>query len=204
MKLTTVLFDLGGVLLRTEDHSPRAKLASRYEMTYQELSDYIYRQDSAHQATLGEISAADHWQVIAEDLDLTPEELRSFQDEFWGGDIMDEFLVDFVRGLRPHYTTGLLSNAWDDLRDALTLQWKMIDAFDHVFISSELGMAKPDPRVYDHVLSELGKEGHEVVFLDDFVENVEAARKAGLHAIHFQNREQALGELQELLDNELI
>jgi hypothetical protein len=42
------------------------------------------------------------------------------------------------------------------------------------------------------------------VFLDDFVENVTGARGVGLHAIHFRSREQALGELRELLDNELI
>ena len=64
-------------------------------------------------------------------------------------------------------------------------------------------MAKPGQEIYQHVIGELDCEPHEAVFLDDMLENVEAARQAGLNAIHFRSREQALGELRELLDNEV-
>jgi epoxide hydrolase-like predicted phosphatase len=204
MMLKAVIFDLGGVLLRTENKEPRAELAAEYGMSYQEMSDYVYRQESARRATVGEISAEEHWEEVRKALDLSTEELHAFQKAFWGGDIMDEQLIGFIRALSPAYTTALLSNAWDDLREAMTRDWEIIDAFDHVFISAELGIAKPDPEIYRHVLDALDCEPHEAVFLDDFVENVTGAREVGLHAIHFRSREQALGELRELLDNELI
>ncbi len=81
--------------------------------------------------------------------------------------------------------------------------WKIDDAFDHMFISAEIGLAKPDPQIYQAVVTELHKDPSEIVFVDDFIENVQAAREAGWHAIHFQSREGALAELAEYLANEL-
>ena len=97
----------------------------------------------------------------------------------------------------------MFSNAWDDLRPLLVSHWKIADAFDHIFISAELGLAKPDPRIYQAVEKEIRKDPPEMVFVDDFIENVEAAREAGWNAIHFRSREGALAELAEYLDNQL-
>ena len=63
-------------------------------------------------------------------------------------------------------------------------------------------MAKPDPKIYQHVIKELQQDPSELIFVDDFIENVEAARLEGLHAIHFRSREQVLDELAEYLDTE--
>ncbi len=203
MTIKTVLFDFGGVLIHLENPQPREALAACYDVTVDELIDIVYRQESAQLATVGKMTAEEHWEKVGEKFDLLPQEIETFQKEFWCGDKLDMDLVDFIRGLHPYYTTGLLSNAWGDLRKSLTDEMRIIDAFQHVFISAELGIAKPDQEIYQHVIGELDCEPHEAVFLDDMLENVEAARQAGLNAIHFRSREQALGELRELLDNEL-
>jgi epoxide hydrolase-like predicted phosphatase len=69
--------------------------------------------------------------------------------------------------------------------------------FDETVFSAEVGMAKPDARIYQLILNRLGVEPQEAVFVDDFIENVEGARHLGLHAIHFKNSPQALAALQE-------
>ncbi len=201
--IKAVLFDLGGVLMRTEDPQHREALAERYGMTYREISKLVYERESAVLATLGKITAEEHWQNIQEELDLDDAELDRFKEEFWAGDVLDEVLVDFIRGLGLHYTTALLSNAWDDLREALSDLWEIDDAFDRIFISAEIGLAKPGDEIYQYVIEELGHQPAEMVFIDDFPENVQAARENGINAIHFRSREQALGELRELLDNPL-
>ncbi|MFO8036413.1 MAG: HAD family phosphatase [Anaerolineales bacterium] len=201
--IRAVLFDLGGVLVRTEDPQHREALAERYGMTYREISELVYQRESAVLATLGKITAEEHWQNIQEELGLSDAALEAFKDEFWGGDVLDDVLVDFIRGLGLHYTTALLSNAWDDLREVLTEVWGIADAFDRIFISAELGLAKPGDEIYQHVIQELGTHPGEMVFIDDFPENVQGARENGINAIHFRSREQALGELRELLDNPL-
>ena len=199
--ITTVIFDLGGVLLRTEDREPRTKLAQRLGMSYRDLELQVYESRAAMK---GEISAEEHQKNILEILGIPDEDFSHFGDDFWGGDRIDILLVDFIRGLRSAYTTALLSNAWDDLRPLLVEEWKIADAFDHMFISAEMGMVKPEPGIYQVVAAELKKDPAEIVFVDDFIENVIAARDQGWNAIHFRSREGALAELAEYLDNELL
>ena len=59
-------------------------------------------------------------------------------------------------------------------------------------------MIKPQPEIYDLLIERYQLVPEECVFLDDTLPNVEAARRAGMHAIHFKNREQALEELKAL------
>ncbi|MFT4296009.1 MAG: HAD family phosphatase [Micropruina sp.] len=58
------------------------------------------------------------------------------------------------------------------------------DYFDHSFYSYELGTAKPDPAYFEHVIEVLGVAPEAAVFVDDRLDNVEAARELGLHGIH--------------------
>ncbi len=68
--IKTVIFDLGGVLVRTENILPRQKLAEKHGMSYRELSDLVYRTESANLAMLGQVSAGDHQQTILKNLNL--------------------------------------------------------------------------------------------------------------------------------------
>jgi putative hydrolase of the HAD superfamily len=197
--INTVIFDLGGVLLRTEDREPRTRLAESLGMTYGELESRVY---GSREPMRGEISADDHKRSVLKSLGLPEDSMEEFGKGFWGGDRIDRKLVDFIRDLRADYTTVLLSNAWDDLRPLLINVWKIADAFDHIFISAEMGLAKPDPAIYRAVIAEIGKEPSELVFVDDFIENIQAAREEGWNAVHFRSRETALDELAEYLDLE--
>jgi len=201
--IKTVIFDLGGVLVRTENKLPRQELAEKHGMSYQELSDLVYRTKSANLATIGKVSAGDHQQTILKNLNLPLDSFSAFEDEFWGGDRLDSHLVEFIRSLRGEYRTVLLSNAWDNLRRLLEGLWKIDSVFDEIFISAEMGFAKPDPAIYKVVIDSLGQDPAELIFVDDFVENIKAARESGLNAVHFRNRDQALADLADYLDLEI-
>jgi epoxide hydrolase-like predicted phosphatase len=200
MSIRAVIFDFGGVLVRTEDPAPRDRLAERLGLTSAELSRIIYEGESATLATVGQVTTAAHWEVVRQRLQLAAEELTKVPLEFWGGDQLDEELMRFLRALRPRFKTALLSNAWDDLRLVIEERWKIADAFDEIFISAEVGLAKPDPRVYRLVLDKLIVEPEEAIFVDDFPENVEAARALGMQAIRFRDRDQVLEELRKILE----
>ncbi|MCI0519409.1 MAG: HAD-IA family hydrolase, partial [Chloroflexi bacterium] len=77
--------------------------------------------------------------------------------------------------------------------------WKFEDAFDFMIISAEVGLVKPDERIYRLTVDRLGMRPEECIFVDDFSRNVDAAREFGLHAIHFKTTEQAQAELFGLL-----
>jgi putative hydrolase of the HAD superfamily len=198
--IKTVIFDLGGVLVRTEDKGPRTELAQRFDMSYEDLSALVYGCESAERATRGEITAEEHKETVLADLGLPPGTFPDFGEDFWAGDSLDRHLVEFIQGLRSDYTTALLSNAWDDLRPLLTDLWKIEGIFDHIFISAELKTYKPELEIFQIVIDTLKQDPSELVFIDDFPENIIAAREAGINAIHFKDREQALADLSEYLD----
>lgn len=120
--------------------------------------------------------------------------------QFFAGDRLDQPLVDFIRSLRPRFQTGLLSNAWPGARQMLTEHYPCIDAFDVAVISAEVGMAKPDQRIFQLITERLGVRPPEAVFIDDFSVNIDGARSAGLNAIHFRSHDQVLQELGALLE----
>ncbi len=198
MSIRAVIFDLGGVILRTEDGAPREALAARLGVSRRALEDLVFNSPAGQQAQRGEITAEALWEHVRAHFGLPPEQMPEVQRAFWGGDRLDHALVDFIRRLRPRHTTALLSNAWRDLRAALH-RWGIADAFDHIVISAEEGVMKPDPHIYRVVLARVGVAPAEAVFVDDFRQNVDGARAVGMHAIHFQDREQVLAELRQLL-----
>ena len=71
--------------------------------------------------------------------------------------------------------------------------------FDVFVESSELGLRKPDPRIYQHACRCLGIEAHQAIFLDDIGSNLKAARALGMTTIKVTAPEQALGELEAVL-----
>lgn len=89
---------------------------------------------------------------------------------------------------------GCLSNTnalhWSD-----QMAWGLYDLLHHRFLSHELGVVKPDREVYEMVMAELDVPADRVLFLDDNLINVTAAREAGLHAEHVKGLEQARSAL---------
>jgi epoxide hydrolase-like predicted phosphatase len=200
MTIRAVYFDNGGVIVRTEFQAPRQHLAERLGMEYEDLVRAVFESETAKQASVGLITEEEHWAAVMRRLHLPGSQAQAIRDEFFAGDVTDKDLLAYLRGLRKKCKVGLISNAWSGLRPWIVSR-KYEDAFDAMTISAEVGMAKPDPRIYQFALEQLGVAASESVFLDDFSENVEGARAVGMQAIHFTRPEQALQELKHLLAN---
>lgn len=198
MSIRAVFFDFGGVIARTEYQAPRQQLAERFGMEYEDLSRIVFDSDTAVQATVGSITALQHWESVIKRLKRPMDEMQTIRDEFFGGDIIDRQLLDFLRSLRGTHVTGLISNAWSDLRDYLTRE-KMIDAFDHITISAEVGAAKPEAKIFQIALETAGVSPNEAVFVDDFYVNIEGCEKVGIKGIHFKDVPSTLQQLKLLL-----
>jgi len=198
MTIRAVFFDMGGVIGRTMDRAPRTRLAERLGMSYAQIARAVFENESSLRASLGEISPQEHWANVVQQLGLPAEEIDRVRDEFFGGDQLDLDLINYIRSLRPRYRTGLLSNAWSDMR-AYLVREKIDDAFDEMIISAEVGMMKPDPRIYQLALERLKVEPGEAVFVDDFAINVEGARAVGMHAVQFTAPDKMAEELNRLL-----
>jgi len=198
VKIEAVFFDLGGVLLRTEYQAPREHLAERLGLSYDDLVRMIFESESARKASLGEITVQQHWEAVAARLRRPASEIPSIRGEFFGGDVLDRELLEFIRGLRQTRRTGLISNGWPDLREYIVRNG-FADAFDAIVISAEVGLLKPDARIYQLALQSLRALPQATALVDDMPANVDAARSLGMEGIVFREAGQARQELQRLL-----
>jgi epoxide hydrolase-like predicted phosphatase len=198
--IKAVIFDFGGVLVGMTDNRPRIKLAEKLGVPLSHLDDLVFYSKSAQMASKGEIKVGQHWQAVGEALGIQPEAMPDFLEQYWSADDVNWVLLDFIRNLRPRFKVGLLSNAWDDLRETMHKRWNMDALFDELIISAEVGLVKPDPRVFQLTLGRLRVQPHEAIFIDDMQVNVDAARQLGMGAIRFMNTQQTLEELKGMLD----
>lgn len=198
-RIRAVVFDMGGVILRSENYAPRIELAASYGLTRKELEDLIFDSASANLASIGKISERDHWQAVFSQLNVSVDRQAGFEAAFWAGDSLDLELIDFLGSLRPGRKTGLLSNAWTGGRHNLFENYACKDVFDVSIFSYEVGLAKPDPKIFHLILSRLNVKAEETIFLDDNLQNIQAAVLLGFQSIRFRSREQALMEMQALL-----
>ncbi|MBI9043025.1 MAG: HAD-IA family hydrolase [Anaerolineaceae bacterium] len=197
--IRAVIWDMGGVLLRTENPEPRVGLANKLGITRNEIEEIVFESESSKLAGVGSITAKQHYAWLAKNFDLNEEEMQSFWQGFWGGDVMDPVLVEFVRKLKTVYKTGLLSNAWDDAREVVGGNHDFLDAFHYSVFSGEVKMAKPDAAFFELILKELDVNAAASIFIDDLQENIDAANKAGMIGIRFLSRDQILDELKPLI-----
>jgi epoxide hydrolase-like predicted phosphatase len=198
MTIQAVFFDLGGVIVRTEFQAPRQHLADRLGMDLEDLYKIVFGSETSARASIGEISAEEHWAFIMQRLKRPASELAAIHAEFFAGDFVDRALINTIRSLRGKYKTGLISNAWGDLREYIVRE-KFDDAFDKMIISAEVGVMKPEAKIFQVALEQLGARPNEAVFVDDFYVNIEGCEKVGMKGVHFKDPDTALQQLKKLL-----
>ncbi|MBW6475407.1 MAG: HAD family phosphatase [Anaerolineaceae bacterium] len=197
--IKAVVFDMGGVFVQTKDKNPRTRLAHKFGLSYEALSQLVFQSETAQLATVGAIDESAHWDFIAKHFDLNEAEMVKFWDDFWGGDQLDQELLNFTKILKPDYAIGLLSNAWSGARDLLTHRFGFLDIFDVSVFSAEVRMAKPEPEIYQWILDALQVSAGETIFVDDFIENIQAAQALGFKTVHFTQTSQAIEEIKDIL-----
>ena len=199
MPVRAVFFDFGGVIMRTEHQSPRQHLAERFGMDYDDIDKLVFGTESARRASTGAISEHAHWTEVLKRLKHPVSEMKSLQDEFFGGDVIDRSLVEYIRSLRGRKIhTGLISNAWSGLREFITRE-KVIDVFDSVIISAEVGVIKPEAQIYQLALDQAKVKAEEAVFVDDMNINLEGCEDVGMTGILFKDPQESIRQLNQFL-----
>lgn len=109
-------------------------------------------------------------------------------------------MIELMRELKAEgYQMAMLTNnvrEWEPLwRSMLPVD----EIFETVVDSGFVGCRKPESRIYKLTLERVAQPAETCLFVDDVLVNCEGARKAGLHAVHFQDNEQAIPEIRAAL-----
>jgi HAD superfamily hydrolase (TIGR01509 family) len=198
-EIRAIYWDVGGVLVRTEDRGPRTRLAESLGTTYEQLEELLWGGERGRLAQTGHIDEVEQWRFVCHSLGLDEQRVDWLKAEFFAGDRVDHELADVIRRLRRKYKTGVISNYMSNARRFLEEEARIANAFDHLTYSYDVGIMKPQPGIYLAALEALGVEAGQAVFVDDFEKNVLGAREVGMLAVHFKSPGQAVREVEGIL-----
>ncbi|RVX40103.1 putative hydrolase of the HAD superfamily [Nonomuraea polychroma] len=180
--MTWIVFDYGGVLSLPQPESDAVAMAhavdadpEAFQQSYWEHRLEFDRGLSPHaywSAVIGR--SATHAEVAR----LVAMDVASWAHPNEGTVALLDDLIEFG------HDVALLSNAPVCIGDGLDeLPW--IAAIGHRFYSGRMGLVKPDREIFDEMARALGAAPSEIVFIDDRLENVEGAERAGMRGVHF-------------------
>ncbi|KAF0969847.1 MULTISPECIES: HAD family hydrolase [Gordonia] len=106
-------------------------------------------------------------------------------------------MLALVEELTPNYALAILTNNVGENREHLAATLP-VDSFDHIVNSADVGVRKPDPAIYRELLRRLGCDAAEVVYIDDFDENLPAAADLGITTIAFRGADDLRARLSAL------
>jgi putative hydrolase of the HAD superfamily len=197
--IRNVIFDLGGVLITWRP---------------QEIIDAFYTEPALRAALREHVFEHADWiemdRGALEELALVPR----FAERMGRSESEMAALLDRVRdslvpmpasiGLATRLRQrGLnlyaLSNISKAMFRHVQSRYDFFGLFDGIVISGAVNLMKPEPAIYEHLVTRFSIRPHETVFIDDLARNVEAARRIGMQAIRFESVEQCARELEALL-----
>ena len=209
LRYSAVVFDFGGVLISAITDRI-SEVAARHGVTMDELLHVLMGPPNVstkdhpwHRAERGEI-AVEGFQHLAQPwatevgIVLTGDEFDIILDGVFK--VHDDVVRRIVELRSEGITTALLTNSFKEFRAHIE---KHVDfgIFDLVIDSSEVGHRKPEPEIYELTTKRLRIAPERILYLDDFVANVNGARAAGWDAIHVTSQQQALAALTEALES---
>jgi len=196
-----VVFDLGGVVVHWDPDDFFQRLEDslgigedRIRDTWERLKPEFMRGEITYGETL------EHLGIERTDDSLSVDQ-NPFNQTFERGVSGQPFdhTLEVVDRLRESgVTVAIGSNIY-----APHVEWvkqrEVFDRFNRLYLSCELGAAKPSKKFFEHILEDLGVEPDRTIFMDDPPENVEGARSLGIRAFHYEARTTSKERLKKLL-----
>ncbi len=199
--IKTIIFDLGNVVLTNEWHfisKERDKAFEKFfQMPFEKLEPAW---DKAWpKIERGQITEEEFWEMIIEfsktkntDVSKIKRLWRKYQSPIPG-------MFRLLSELKGKYRLVVCSNSSREWARFKIKKFRLDRYFKDYVISGEVGVAKPDPKIYAMALKKSFCEPGEAIFVDDTAKIVDMADKLGLKGILFKNSRQLKGELKKYL-----
>lgn len=195
--MEAIIFDLGNVLLTLHWDRMVNHLARWSVYPPHELGEKVAASRWLRQLARGEVTQADCFEGVREELGFRGT-FRQFCEAWSDMFSPNEPVLTAAHRLRGRMPRLVLSNTNAIHMQYIFARFPAIYGFDGYILSHELGVEKPDRRIYEWTVRRYRLNRRRTVFVDDVAENVAGARAAGLHAVHYTDAPQTLAELTKL------
>lgn len=198
--IKAIVFDLGGVIFSSDGGSfeSREKLARKFNINPEELQKFHFgvRKDFL----CGRLSESEYLKNLVSFFNLnTPvEELKHYIRSL---NVVDQEMLELVRSLAKKYLVGVLNNESKEWNEYRIAKFHLADYFSFILSSCDIGFAKPDVNAYKILLGRLSRlniNPPSALFIDDREENIRPAKRLGMKAIHFKDKNSLEDELKRL------
>ena len=192
-KIKNIIFDLGGVLLNINPLLSLHELEKISGISQGELISKFASEQIFEKFDTGRLNPDEFRSELCKILNHNASD--SEIDQIWNKLILDipPLRVKMVQEIRNNYKVFLLSNTNSIHFEHYTREFleiygfNLVDLFDDVFVSHEIGIRKPDAGIYTFVLEDAKIDAPETVFFDDSSANIEAAELLGIRGIQITN-----------------
>lgn len=189
--IRAVIFDCFGVLEVDASHYFFEHTVPNHDALMPQLLDLNKAVD------LGLVTRHEWLEHVAEVVNMTPAAVAAGVD---AAHRRNTALVEYAQTLRSDYKLGLCSNIGPGGLDERFSPTEQAALFDVVVCSGDVGVAKPDERIYQVVADQLGVQANECVMIDDSEDNCRGAEAAGMYSIVYQSNGQLKRNLVALLE----
>ena len=197
MAIKAVVFDVGGVLCGwvTVVRKMAAEIKVDYQKFYEAFLYYSF--DPKIGSDLGLMSLDEFFAKLANHFGR-PEKAKIWRQGFVPGFRRIEPSFELVKELTGKYKLAVLTNAkiglWDEWHAGNLKQY-----FEIIIDSAEVHALKPDEKIFRILLERLKLPAEECLFIDDFSEYTEAAKKLGFQTVHFTDPEESVKLIRKML-----
>jgi len=201
--IKTIIFDVGGVLVPENGKIIEKRVADFIGITVTELRESS--QDLRDKTISGEMSLLDMYTKVLKNLKkgIKPEYvLQKHLDEYEKTSTsVDHRVLDLIHSLKERFAVVCLTNTEMEICE-YNISTGLFEIFDKGFLSTEMGMKKPDRMIFQAVLDEVDCKPDECIFIDDNPDYIEAAKLLGIHTILYKKFEQLENELKNIIFSE--
>jgi putative hydrolase of the HAD superfamily len=195
MAILAIVFDIGGVLEINPATGWEEKWERRLGLSLGEIDALLVRKGK--NGALGTCSEAEWERGLRDVTGMDPFQTDEFMADLWHwylGSLNVE-MAAFFAGLRPRFRTGILSNSHVGAREREEERYGFSRMADVILYSHEVGLAKPDRRIYQLLCERMDVRAEEILFLDDTPICVSAARDYGIHAVLYEGNAPAIAAI---------
>lgn len=196
--ITSLVFDFGRVISVQKPDSLFQNYEKDLGLRPQSINTIMFDSPYWHRALTGEIDMPTYWQKIGPLLNLDSKlALKRFQERYYEDEKMNNGVVQIIQDLSKNYKLAVLSNHPQGLHDWLA-DWQIDGFFKVIVCSADVGLVKPDARIFELLLKRLKESPEHVAFIDDTTEHVTTAQALGMHGILFTTADDLKEELMDL------